>query len=335
MGATDGIDFADRNNWNTPIELSNFDSETVYCGTQRLYVSDKAAFWTAISPDLTDGQHPSGSLSYGTLTAIGTSYQSLNRIYTGSDDGNVQVTSDAGATWTNSSAGLPDRYVTSIAVSEEDDDIAYVTFSGFGFLDYDPHVFKTTDGGQNWSDISSNLPSIPTNDLIIDSVNGNLYLATDLNVWFSHNDGANWTILGNDLPLTIIRDLKLHIPTNTLYAGTFGRSMHSYDLSNIILDVNEIVKASEGIKLYPNPATSQFSITHGFSCTSAEASSGTCAEGTMQLYDIHGKLIQELYKGALNPNQSLQFSTDGLDAGVYFIRINSGKKNIGAKLIIQ
>lgn len=324
MGATDGIDFADRNNWNTPIELSNFDSETVYCGTQRLYISDKAAFWNAISPDLTNGQHPSGSLSYGTLTAIGTSYESLNRIYTGSDDGNVQVTNDAGTTWTNVSSGLPDRYVTSIAVSPDDHDIAYVTFSGFGLLDYDPHVFKTIDGGQNWNDISSNLPSIPANDIIIDPANDYLYLATDLNVWFSHNDGASWTVLGNDLPLTITRDLKLHEPTNTLYAGTFGRSMHSYDLNNIILDVTEFGAISEKMILYPNPAKTQFTISHSFS-----------SEGTIQLYDIQGRLIQELYRGGINPNENLEFSTEGLDTGVYFVRLTNGKESISAKLIIQ
>jgi len=324
MGATDGIDFADRNNWNTPIELSNFDSETVYCGTQRLYISDKAAFWSAISPDLTNGQHPSGSLSYGTLTAIGSSYQSLNRIYTGSDDGNVQMTSDAGATWTNISAALPDRYVTSIAVSEEDDDIAYVTFSGFGFLDYDPHVFKTTDGGQNWTDVSSNLPSIPANDIIIDPANGYLYLATDLNVWFSHNDGVSWTILGNDLPLTIIRDIKLHTPTNTLYAGTFGRSMHHYDLNNLILDVNENESTSEELILYPNPASTHFSISHRFS-----------SEGTIVLYDMQGRRIKELHRGALNPNENVQFSTEGLNSGVYFIRLDSEEEHISTKLIIQ
>ncbi|MGB1451570.1 MAG: WD40/YVTN/BNR-like repeat-containing protein, partial [Marinirhabdus sp.] len=103
--ATNGINPSDRNNWNTPIELSNFDPSQVFYGTNRLYRSTHAASWNAISPDLTDGQHPSGSLSFGTLTAIATSYNNLDVFYTGSDDGNVQVTFNGGTTWENISAG--------------------------------------------------------------------------------------------------------------------------------------------------------------------------------------------------------------------------------------
>jgi len=181
QGATDGIDFNDRRNWNTPVVLSPFDSEIVFYGSNKLYTSDKAVFWTVISPDLTDGQHPSGSLSYGTLTAIAPSYLNLDTVYVGSDDGNVNVTFNGGNTWENITNGLPDRYITSIAISHNDDQIAYITFSGFSVLDYTPHIFKTEDGGQNWSDISSNLPSIPVNDIIL--FTNSIFVATDLNVW--------------------------------------------------------------------------------------------------------------------------------------------------------
>jgi len=323
-GATAGISGGDRNNWNTPIELSNFDSETVYCGTQRLYISDKAELWSDISPDLTNGQHPSGSLSYGTLTAIGTSYLNTNTIYTGSDDGNVQVTFDGGTTWTNISAGLPDRYITSIANSPDSDDIAYVTFSGFGFLDYDPHVFKTIDGGQNWSDISANLPDIPVNDIILDHDNDFIFLATDLNVWFSANDGDSWNILGNDLPLTITRDLKHHVPTNTLYAGTFGRSMHSYDLNNIVLNVDTIALAENSVTVYPNPAIDQFSIAHQIS-----------GDATITLYDMQGRKVSTLYEGSLSPSEEKTFTTEGLNSGMYFVKVKSGSQQVTKKLLVQ
>ncbi|MGB0789633.1 MAG: WD40/YVTN/BNR-like repeat-containing protein, partial [Marinirhabdus sp.] len=216
--ATNGINPSDRNNWNTPIELSNFDPSQVFYGTNRLYRSTHAASWNAISPDLTDGQHPSGSLSFGTLTAIATSYNNLDVFYTGSDDGNVQVTFNGGTTWENISAGLPDFYVTSLAISPTDDNTIYVTFSGFRYLDYQPHVFKSTDGGQNWEDISGNLPSIPVNDIVLSPANGVILVSTDLYVWYSRNGGASWDILGNELPGTIIQDLKIHGPTNMLYA---------------------------------------------------------------------------------------------------------------------
>lgn len=324
QSALDGIDFNDRNNWNTPVVLSPFDPSIVYYGTQRLYTSTRAVFWTAMSPDLTDGQHPSGSLSYGTLTAIGPSHLNLDTVYTGSDDGNVQVTFNGGTTWTNISAGLPDRYVTAIAVSPTNDQTAYVTFSGFGFLDYDPHVFKTTDGGQNWSDISGNLPSIPVNDIIISPDESLLFAATDLNVWFSGNDGASWTILGDNLPMTITRDLKIHEATNILYAGTFGRSIHSFDLDNIVLGIDDFTVNTETITVYPVPASSQITIEHRFS-----------SEGTVRLFDITGREVKRLFEGDLSESQQKSFSIAEFPAGIYFVNIASAGRTISKKIVIR
>jgi photosystem II stability/assembly factor-like uncharacterized protein len=322
--ATDGISNGDRKNWNTPVIISPFNSEKVYCGTNRLYISDHSAFWTVQSPDLTNGQHPSGSLSYGTITAIAPSYNNLDVIYTGSDDGNVYVTFDSGLTWTNISSSLPDRYITSIAISPSDDQTAYVTLSGFGVLDYDPHVFKTTDGGQNWVDISANLPSIPANDIIINSDENLLFVATDMNVWYSVDDGTNWDILGNNLPFNIIRDLKLHEPTNTLYAGTFGRSMHSYDLSHIILGLNDVALASEQISLYPNPATTQFTIAHNID-----------SEGAITLYDITGKELKTLFTGDFSTHRQLSLSSEGIPAGLYFVTLQVGRESVTKKLVVR
>jgi photosystem II stability/assembly factor-like uncharacterized protein len=322
--ATDGIDGNDRTNWNTPVILSPFDSEVVYYGSNKLYSSDKAVLWTAISPDLTDGEHPSGALSYGTLTAIAASYNNLDVIYTGSDDGNVQVTFDGGASWTNISAGLPDRYVTSIATIPNDDNTAYVTFSGFTELDYAAHVFKTVDSGQNWTDISANLPGIPVNDIITFPAANVLFVATDLNVWYSLDDGTNWDILGNDLPLTIIRDLKIHAPTNTLYAGSFGRSMHKYDIGNIVLGANESAFNSEDIKIYPVPARTQFTIEHNLS-----------SEGIVKLYDISGKEIETLFEGKFGDSKKINISTEGLADGHYVVKIMSGSQSFSKQILIK
>ncbi len=322
--ATDGIDGSDRNNWNTPVILSPFDSEVVYYGSNKLYSSDKAVFWTAISLDLTDGQHPSGSLSYGTLTAIAASYNNLDVIYTGSDDGNVQVTPDGGTTWTNISAGLPDRYVTSIATVPSDDSTAYVTFSGFTELDYAAHVFKTIDGGATWTDISGNLPGIPVNDIVTYPAANLLFVATDLNVWYSDDDGTNWDIVGNNLPLTIIRDLKVHTPTNTLYAGCFGRSMHKYDIGNIVLGTNENDFNSEVIKIYPIPARTQFTIDHNLT-----------SEGMVKLYDISGKEIRTLFEGSFDVSEKITIPTEGLADGHYVIKLVSGSKSFSKQILIK
>lgn len=322
-GATNGISSGDRNNWNTPVIISPFDHEILYYGTNRLYTSNKASNWSVISPDLTDGLHPSGSLAFGTLTAIASSYNNLDVIYTGSDDGNVNVTFNGGTTWTDISVGLPDQYITSIAMVPSNDMTAYVTVSGFKYLDYTPRVFKTTDGGQNWTDISSNLPNIPVNDIITYPAENILFVATDLNVWYSKDDGASWTILGNNLPLTVVMDLKFHEPTKTLYAGTFGRAMHKFDVSDI-LSVGENEIASSAVKIYPNPATSEFTISQSLS-----------SEGTVQLFDISGKKIKDLFIGNFGSNKNIKVKTDGLAAGIYLVKVNSGKQSVTKKLIVK
>ncbi|MCH9661855.1 MAG: T9SS type A sorting domain-containing protein [Bacteroidetes bacterium] len=324
QSATDGIDFNDRNNWNTPVVISPFDTEVVYYGTNRLYSSNRAVFWTAISPDLTDGPHPSGSLSYGTLTAIGASYLNTNTIYTGSDDGNVNVTFDGGATWSNISTGLPDRYITSIAVSPSDDLTAYVALSGYQELDYDPHIFKTTDGGQTWNPIAGNLPNIPVNDILVNSTETMLYAATDLNVWYSQDDGLNWTILGDNLPLTLTRDLKLHEPSNILYAGTYGRSMHSFDLSQIVLANDDFSIGANELIIYPIPATSEINLIHRFT-----------SEGTIALYDMTGKLVKNLFTGNLSETIVEPITIDEIASGVYFLKVDSNAKSVTKKLIVQ
>ncbi|HPF10696.1 MAG TPA: T9SS type A sorting domain-containing protein [Flavobacteriaceae bacterium] len=320
---TNGIDGSDRVNWNTPVVLSPFNPEKMFYGSNRLYTSDRAVSWTPISPDLTDGLHPSGSLSYGTLTAIAASYLNLNTIYVGSDDGNVQVTFDGGASWTNISNGLPDRYITSIAISPSNDLIAYVTLSGFGVLDYDPHVFKTIDGGQNWMDISSNLPSIPANDIILNSNEDVLFLATDLAVWYSLNDGGSWELLGTNLPMTVIRDLKLHEPTNMLYAGTFGRSMHRYDLSGIVLGTDNFTVKPEEIIVFPNPAKDHFTIKHSMA-----------GRGTIKLFHSNGTAIGTLFEDDFGTHTQIEGSSIGLESGLYFLVFESGKQKISKKLII-
>ena len=87
----------ERNNWNTPVVLNPSNSSTLYYGTNKLYRTlDRAVTWSRISDDLTDGLHPSGSLTYGTITTIAPASSDSNTIYVGTDDGNVQVTLDGG-----------------------------------------------------------------------------------------------------------------------------------------------------------------------------------------------------------------------------------------------
>lgn len=324
--ATDGISYNDRTNWNTPVEISPFDTNVLFYGSNKLYKSiDKAVYWNAISDDLTSGPHPSGSTAYGTLTCIAASFQNLDVIYTGSDDGNVSVTFDGGANWQSIDDDLPNRFVSQVAMHPNDDLTAYVAFSGYRSLDYTPHIFKTIDGGQNWTDISGNLPSIPINDVVISATDNYLYVATDTAVWYSTNQGSYWNILGDNLPIGIVADIKIHEPTNTLYAGTFGRSLFSIDLETAVGTSENLIAHNE-LKIYPNPMSENVTL---------EINLLQSEETTIMMTDLQGKLVAVLFRGNLESgNQKLHLNIQNLKSGIYFLRVQTGAQHLVRKVIV-
>lgn len=282
--ALDGIDGSDRTNWSTPLALSPVDSRVMYYGSNKLYVSERAENWLAISEDLTNGEHPSGVTSFGTLTTIAPSHQNVGTIYVGSDDGNVWVTRDNGNNWKSINAGLPNRYVTSIAVNPYDEGEAIVTFSGYRQVDYQPHILITKDYGDTWTDISSNLPEVPINDIEYNSeFDDTFYIATDLGVWFTEDEGLNWEILGTELPAVVVSDLKVHWPTKTLYAATFARSIVSIDLEDLSSTEEELRSAD--FIIFPNPSAAQSELF--VQLDSKQVS-------VLDIHDISGQLVRKI-----------------------------------------
>ncbi len=326
--ATNGIDGEDRTNWNTPVEISPFNTDVLYFGSNKLYQStNKAVSWNVISEDLTAGQHPSGSMSYGTLTAIAPSYLNLDVVYTGSDDGNVSVTFNGGDTWQSIDDDLPNRFVTQVAVSPSNDLVAYVTFSGYHTLDYTPHIFKTIDGGENWTDISGNLPSIPINDVVVSADETALFVATDTGVWYSINQGASWNIVGDNLPMTIVADIKIHEPTHTLYAGTFGRSIYSFDISNLHIGIFNYSLETNQFEIFPNPVSEAFTI---------KFTQQNKGEIKLFITDVQGKVITVLDKVNVDLGKhELNYNVSSLPVGVYFVHLQSDKLNLSEKIIIN
>ena len=226
VGALNGINTSDRVQWVPPLTMDPLNSQRLYFGTSRVYQTNNGAgTWTAISGDLT----------VNSLTTIAVAPSDPNTVYAGSGDSHLNVTTSAGsgtgAVWTDRSAGLPGRFISRIAVDAQSPAIAYVAFSGFNAAGGQPgHVFKTTNAGANWSDISGDLPDTPVNDIVADpDMPNTLYIGTDVGVFFTSNGGANWSTLGSGFPRVAVFGLALHRPTRTLRAATHGRSM--WDLS--------------------------------------------------------------------------------------------------------
>lgn len=319
-----GINSSDRNNWDTPICFDPANPSTLYYGTQRVYkTEDRGNNWSSISYDLTNGA-PGGNLSFGTLTSIDVS--PLNGdIFIGTDDGNIWSTNDAGANWVKISNDLPNYWVTKVKASPLVAGRVYATFSGYRFGETGGHVFVSDDHGGSWTDISTELPDIPFNDIEIDSF-GNLFLATDIGILASADNGVSWEVFGANFPSVVVTDLYYHQSSKNLYAATYGRSSYRIDLSTNILNV-DVINSSIKSKIFPNPTSDYLSITF---------SNNDLTDTTISIINLHGKIIKTYNKTNLNQGQNpLTIDVRNIISGIYFLKITKNGISQTHKLIIK
>lgn len=198
-----------------PPFVGNGVTQRLYFGTWRLFVSDNLGdSWTAPAgtKDLTKG-------GFDRLSAIGVSSSDTDVIYTGSSEGKAYVSEDAGLTWRDITAGLPDRYITWIAVDRTNPSIAWLTVSGFR----SGHIFKTTNMGASWTDVSGQLPDIPANASLQDPLDPNtIYVATDIGVFRSTAGGSGWESLRAGMPAALCIAMASH-PSGIVQVATYGR----------------------------------------------------------------------------------------------------------------
>lgn len=333
--ALNGINSTEPTNWSTPVVMDPNNNNTLYYGTDRVYrTANGADSWTAISPDLTNGI-PGTRL--GTVTTIGVSPVLSNVIWAGTDDGHVWYTIDHGTNWTDVSGTLPYRWVTRVIPDPVNETIAYVTFSGLKWLDPQPHIFKTTDMGTNWTDISSNLPDAPVNAFAVDPINTDwLFAGTDLGAYYSSDGGANWNYISSDLPIVSVYDMKIHPADHFLVLGTHARSMYKMDLSFItgINQERETALASGYIlkQNYPNPFNPSTNIQFAIPKTE---------QVKIRIYNTAGQLVKEVVNKQFTSG-SHTITWDGtnnngykVSSGAYIYSLETSNQKISRKMIFS
>ena len=222
-----GINHNDRALFYAPFALDPSSQGVLYYGTHRLYrTANRGDLWAPISGDLTKGE--------GSISAIAVAPSAAGTIYVGTSDGNVWGTANTGGSWSSvTKVPLPNRFVSGIAVLHNDDQTVYVVYNGFD--SHTPnrpgHVFKSTDMGRSWQNISANLPDIPALCIVLDrDAPGILYIGSDVGVFRSTNDGTSWEPFSNGLANVAVVDLAIDPTHDVLVAATHGRSVYRIDL---------------------------------------------------------------------------------------------------------
>jgi photosystem II stability/assembly factor-like uncharacterized protein len=267
-----------RFNWNAPIVKSPHDGKVVYFAGNIVYRSaDWGRTWTAISPDLSkDDKSRQGDAGgpvlkentvaeyYGTVYSLAESPVQRGVIWAGTDDGNLQVTRDDGKTWTNVAPNVPgvgrDAVVSGVEPSRVAAGTAYAAFERRMVDDFRPYVFKTTDFGRTWTNITGNLPDRDYVQVIREDPRNPslLYVGTELGLHASWSGGIEWTRLhlGN-LPAVAVHEVLVHPRDNDLVLATHGRAIWMFDDATPIQQMSAAL-AARGAHLFPMRVTTRF-----------------------------------------------------------------------------
>ena len=294
----EGIDEPyERFNWDSPIFVSQHDPKRIYFGSQRVWrTENRGDSWKAVSNDLTKNQERlalpiMGKVqsyenawdvyamsTYNTITSLAESKVNENVLYAGTDDGIIQTTNDGGANWEKITVDkLPETpstaFVNDIKADLFDEQTAYVALDNHKYGDYQPYLFKTTDGGKKWISITEGIPDGTLIWRIVqDHINPKLlFLGTEYGVYVSFNQGEKWYKFSYGLPTIPVRDLVIQKRESDLVLATFGRSFYVLDDFSPLREINEQSITQDAILFAPRKAL-QYNQMHGGSGNSGGAS---------------------------------------------------------------
>ncbi len=260
-----------RFNWNTPIVLSSHDHNTLYFAGNVVFKStDFGKTWEKISPDLTtndpekqkDAGGPiafenSTAEYYSTIITLAESPLNKDTIWVGTDDGNLQISTDGGRNWSNIVRNVPrlaaNSPVSHIELSRGDAQTAYVSFDRHMFDDFKPYLFKTTDGGRTWTSIAGNLPGRTYVQVVREDPKnrGLLYCGTENGLFVSYTDGKEWLPLNlKNLPNLSVHDILVHPRENDLILATHARSFWIFDDATPVQQMTPAILTSDA-HLFP------------------------------------------------------------------------------------
>jgi photosystem II stability/assembly factor-like uncharacterized protein len=260
----EGEDY-ERFNWDSPILVSPHSPTRIYFASQRVWRSDdRGDSWQAISGDLTKDQERitlpimdqtwswdaawdvNAMSNYNTITSLAESPIEEGLIYSGTDDGRIQVTENGGESWrkieVGSLPGVPETaFVNDIKADLFDANTVYVALDNHKYGDLSPYLYKSRDRGKSWKSIKGNIPDKTLVWRIVqDHVNPELlFIGTEFGIYFTVDGGNIWTKLSGGVPTISFRDLAIQRRENDLAGASFGRSFYVFDDYSVLRHVSE------------------------------------------------------------------------------------------------
>lgn len=358
-----------RFNWSTPIVLSPWNGSVVYVGSNKLHRSmNRGASWEVISPDLTTNDPAKqrvgeGSVSpestsaevHCTIITIGESPREAGVLWVGTDDGNVQLSKDNGATWINVTpkpeTGLPaGTWVSRVTPSRMNAGRCYATFDNHRRGDFKPYLMKTEDYGQTWTPLQTGLAPNESCYVIKEGLqNPNLLiLGTEMGMYFSLNRGETWSKFKSNFPSVAVHDVAIHPRDQDLVVGTHGRSIWTVNISALEALTTDNLSRSAFL-CPPAPAyllgparNSAQDVTHFQIANSQPGTriffylkSAPKTKPSVSLQTADGKAVAT-QEGEMKAGlQSLQFSSRGWTEGTYRVVLKVGDNEYTSSLKVE
>jgi photosystem II stability/assembly factor-like uncharacterized protein len=271
-----------RWNWDTPLVQSPHDPKVLYAAAQKIFRSpDRGTTWTAISPDLTSDANREDVVTMGvkgsdvriskndgvgawpTIVSFAESPKRAGLLYAGTDDGIVQVTHDAGKTWSNVTANLPGlpkgTWVSEVVPSRFDENRVYATFDGHRQNDFETWIYASRDAGKTWEPAAANLKGEVVKTLTEDLKNPDvLYVGTETGLFASVDRAKSWVRVKANLPTVRVDEITLHPRDNAMIVATHGRALWILDDISPIQEYAAAQAATTDAKLFTPPPSSMY-----------------------------------------------------------------------------
>jgi photosystem II stability/assembly factor-like uncharacterized protein len=264
-----------RWNWDTPFFLSPHSGTTLYIAANKVFKStNRGNTWEVISDDITRDEDrnqfkvmgkywPADAVAkdvstsqWGTAVTLAESPIKQGLLYVGTDDGVIQVSEDDGDNWTKTTTfpGVPEyTYVSDIFPSQFDENVVYASFNNLKSDDFKPYLLKSSDKGQTWVSIASDLPNDQSiHSITQDPIKENLlFVGTEFGIYFTVDGGSQWVKFGSGLPDVAVRDIVVQERESDLVIATFGRGFYIIDDYSPLREITtETLENTEAI-LFP------------------------------------------------------------------------------------